>query len=59
MQLTTLMEMLEQEIGASPSARAKLDVLLAERAQKEAAARPRAKATDSRPDARTRTRSAR
>ena len=59
MQLTTLMEMLEQEIGVSPSARAKLDVLLTERAKKDATARPGAKATESRPAPRSRKRTAR
>jgi hypothetical protein len=46
MRLTTLMEILEQEIGASPSARSKLALLVAERGQNETAARARAGATD-------------
>lgn len=45
MRLTTLMEILEREIGASPSARSKLALLVAERGQ-ETAARARAIATE-------------
>lgn len=39
MQLTTLVELLEREIGASPSARATLAQMVAERGQKDASAR--------------------
>ena len=39
MQLTTLMEILEREIGASPSAHSQLAVMVTERAQKDAAAK--------------------
>jgi hypothetical protein len=55
MRLTTLMELLEAEIGVSTSARAKLDALVAERAPKKT----RASATDSRKDASLRDRNAR
>jgi phage terminase small subunit len=58
MRLTTLMEILESEIGASPSARAKLAALVAERGQKESAAQPRAGATEPRTDGGIRGRSA-
>jgi hypothetical protein len=37
MRLTTLMDILEREIGASPSARSKLAQLVAERGQQEKA----------------------
>jgi hypothetical protein len=37
MQLTTLMDILEQEIGASSSARSQLAAMVTERAQKDAA----------------------
>lgn len=37
MQLTTLMDILEREIGASPSARAKLAQLVAERGKQDKA----------------------
>jgi hypothetical protein len=56
MRLTTLMEILEAEIGVSPSARAKLDLLVAERGQKKTASRIRADATES-PDVSVRDRS--
>jgi hypothetical protein len=58
MRLTTLMEILEAEIGVSPSARAKLDVLVAERGQKKTAARTRASTTESSTDGSVRDRSA-
>lgn len=51
MQLTTLMEILEAEIGTSPSARSTLAVLVAERSQKDKAAKARARATDPATDA--------
>lgn len=40
MQLSTLMDILEQEIGASSSARSQLTAMLAERALKDAAQKP-------------------
>ncbi len=40
MRLTTLVEILEREIGASVSARSELALLLAERAEKDALAKP-------------------
>lgn len=50
MQLTTLVELLEREIGASPSARSTLAQMVAERGQKDAAARAGATANESRPE---------
>lgn len=45
MRLTTLMEILEQEIGVSTSARSQLALMLSERAEKDAAGKPRSRAT--------------
>lgn len=58
MRLTTLMEILEREIGASPSARSKLALLVAERGQKEASAQARAGTTEPGPHGGIRDRSA-
>ena len=58
MQLTTLMEILESEIGASPSARSKLAAMVAERGQKDAAAQARTGAKEPRTDAAVRSRRA-
>jgi len=46
MQLTTLMELLEAEIGPSSSARSTLAMLVAERRQKDTAAKAGARATE-------------
>lgn len=53
MQLTTLMEILEREIGASPSARSELALLVAERA-KRAKPTVESRATERRTDGRDR-----
>ncbi|MBC8070813.1 MAG: hypothetical protein IAG13_20975 [Deltaproteobacteria bacterium] len=59
MRLTTLMEILESEIGASPSARSKLAALVAERGQKETPAQTRAGATEPRKEGSGRRRASR
>lgn len=56
MRLTTLMEILEAEIGVSPSARASLDALVAERAQTTSTARTRGGTPESGTDGGTRRR---
>lgn len=58
MLLTTLVELLEQDIGVSHSARAKLAALVAERGPEQPAARAGAKATAKRTSGTTRTRAA-
>jgi hypothetical protein len=57
MRLTTLMELLEREIGASPSARSKLALMVAERGQKESAAGARGGASQPSADGGARKRS--
>jgi phage terminase small subunit len=58
MRLTTLVEILEREIGVSPSARSKLALLVAERGQKESAAQARPGAAEGHPHGSMRDRSA-
>lgn len=59
MQLTTLMEILEREIGASPSARSELAQLVAERGNKATAAQARATSSEPGTDGSIRDRSTR
>jgi phage terminase small subunit len=58
MRLTTLVEILEREIGVSPSARSKLALLVAEHGQKEPAAQARPGAAQGQPHGSMRDRSA-
>jgi len=58
MRLTTLVEILEREIGVSPSARSKLALLVAERGQKESPAQARPGAAEGHPQGGMRDRSA-